>query len=244
MSWPVGRSLSSEHRAKALAGSRKAAIARRSGEDGWGARQSAILKEKWKDPEYRKKRTIAFKEITSKPEFWDAVRRASKSPEKRAKISKALTGLKRPYRPKSLEHRSRIASALKGKPKSLGHRSKLGKYIRTPEALLRQAEGRIRYWRQNPRPITNLELALYRLLEYANFEYQKEVPFGPYIVDTYLPDYGIAFEADGDFWHQYGPRIIHDKRRDEYLKGHLKAVIHLRDSDLSPWVGGKIAAVT
>lgn len=60
--------------------------------------------------------------------------------------------------------------------------------------------------------------------------------FGPYRVDAYLPPpYHIAFEADGEYWHQRVEERDpgHDQRRDAYLlETYGLPVIRLTEGDL------------
>ena len=49
-------------------------------------------------------------------------------------------------------------------------------------------------------------------------EVREEVQFGKYRVDAYIPPpYHLAFEADGDYWHNRPGAKEHDKFRDKQL---------------------------
>lgn len=76
--------------------------------------------------------------------------------------------------------------------------------------------------------VTDLEKALYLLL--GEFSFVRQYRIGTKVVDAWLPDEHIAFEADGSYWHQDSEC---QDRRDAYLmqRGVL-AVIHLRSEDL------------
>ena len=120
----------------------------------------------------------------------------------RQKLSLAITGLKRPYRPKTAIHRERISVAI---ARWLAH------------------------W---PRPCTNLERALHGLLTSAGMRHSLQRRFGRYVVDAYVPNRKLVFEADGSFWHQDKQR---EARRDAYLlaRSEIVAVVHLTEQDLS-----------
>lgn len=77
---------------------------------------------------------------------------------------------------------------------------------------------------------TRIEDALYALLsEFPTVE--REVKFGPYRVDAYLPEYRLAFEADGDYWH----RDRDDATRDAWIIEHtqVEAVVRLEEGLLA-----------
>lgn len=59
---------------------------------------------------------------------------------------------------------------------------------------------------------TSIELILRSLLS-AYPDAQYEVNFGRYRVDAYIPSLHIAFEADGEYWHDAN----RDGKRDAYL---------------------------
>ncbi len=91
------------------------------------------------------------------------------------------------------------------------------------------AEGKYSFWS----PPTSLEFALDLLLQSADLSYQAQKQFGRYVVDAYVPEHNIVFEADGAYWHQDKKK---EHLRDEYLinRGVL-AVIHLTEQDLNSW---------
>lgn len=81
---------------------------------------------------------------------------------------------------------------------------------------------------------TNLEFALDLLLQDAGLEYESQKRFGRYVVDAYVPSRGLAFEADGAYWHSDKAR---EARRDAYLVGRgIIAVVHLNEHDLAAWM--------
>jgi len=48
---------------------------------------------------------------------------------------------------------------------------------------------------------TSLEYALQMLLEDAGLSFEAQRQFGRYIVDAYVADGNLVFEADGQFWY-------------------------------------------
>lgn len=84
-------------------------------------------------------------------------------------------------------------------------------------------------WRVTP---TGLELALRTLLCGAGYGFEEQKRFGRYVVDAFVPELNMVFEADGMFWfhHQDAEQ---EARRDAYLVARgAAAVVHLRDEDL------------
>ncbi len=134
--------------------------------------------------------------------------------ETRAKIGLAQKGHARPC---STEAKALLSKAFTGRRLS-------GK------TKMRIANGIARYLAQWPKPQTLLERTLINLLEGVGFAIDEQVQFGRYIVDAYDPENGLAWEADGSFWHQDKEK---EDMRDEYLLGHgVAAVIHLSEQDL------------
>lgn len=66
------------------------------------------------------------------------------------------------------------------------------------------------------RVLVEVLLAEFPVVEHSLDGVNPKVRFGRYLVDAYLPSpYHLAFEADGEFWHD--KRRARDKRRDEEL---------------------------
>lgn len=70
---------------------------------------------------------------------------------------------------------------------------------------------------------------MYRLLEGAGYCHIPEKRFGKYIVDAYVEEFQLGFEADGAFWHTDEER---EAVRDQYLARRGVIVIHLSEEDL------------
>lgn len=127
----------------------------------------------------------------------------------------------------SAERNSKISNTLKARapitarePKSVAHREKIAL------AMAKRAK-------QWPKPTTYLERALYRLMKEIGFCFVPEKRFGRYIVDVYVPDLELAFEADGSFWHR---DLERQDNRDSYLRERgVIEIIHLDETDLQPW---------
>lgn len=115
------------------------------------------------------------------------------------------------------------ADAMRGRKLTPEHKRKIGEGI-----------SKIIAERGFPWPPTPLEFSLDLLMQDTGFSYEAQVKIGRYIVDAWVPEYQIAFEADGGNWHKDRKR---DTIRDKYLveeKG-VEAVIRLNEKDLAPW---------
>ena len=83
---------------------------------------------------------------------------------------------------------------------------------------------------------TSLEYALQLLLEDADLEFETQIRFGRYAVDAWIPSHRLVFEADGSYWHQRDGEGRRVKRDAFLLSKGAKAVIHLTEHDLDPWL--------
>lgn len=56
-----------------------------------------------------------------------------------------------------------------------------------------------------------------RVVDALGVRWEDEKQFGRYNVDIFLPDYNIAVEVDGDYWHSLKGVPEKDARRDKTL---------------------------
>jgi very-short-patch-repair endonuclease len=139
----------------------------------------------------------------------------------------------------SVETKQKISAVLKGRVLSAEHRANLsvahtGRKLST-ETRARMSVSARRRLENTSMPLVRQcntwpELALAWMFDQGGTFYEKQKRFGRCVVDFWLPDEQLVFEADGDFWHQDKEK---EARRDEYLmeRGVL-AVIHLGTQDL------------
>lgn len=86
-------------------------------------------------------------------------------------------------------------------------------------------------------PCTGIQQKLIAFLRASGLEgLEMEVPFGRYRVDVYCRSRHLAFEADGEAWHEGHPfrdQVSRDLERDEYLlKTYELPVIRLTGSEI------------
>lgn len=178
-----------------------------------------ISKERWSNPEYRKKMEIYNKKSS---ERMKGDKNPMKNREVREKVSKKmkgkLVGDKNPA--KKLKVRRKISRTLKGhivspKVKKKIARSLIGRYAgklnpfygrhHTKEV---KEKSRIRAIRQLisgklRNRITSIELKIEKELGKRNIYYKKQFPLlNRTIADFYLPRYRVAIYCDGSFWHE------------------------------------------
>jgi very-short-patch-repair endonuclease len=60
-----------------------------------------------------------------------------------------------------------------------------------------------------------------------------QYPFGPYTIDFAIPDYRIAIECDGDYWHSLPQSIARDKRKDKFINGKGWLVLRFTETRLT-----------
>jgi very-short-patch-repair endonuclease len=74
-----------------------------------------------------------------------------------------------------------------------------------------------------------LEKTVRQALDSMAIQYIQEHRIGRYSIDFFLPQWNIALEIDGDYWHQDKTR---DNRKDEYLKRHSLVVCRMLQSEI------------
>ena len=168
------------------------------------------------------------------------------SPEARKHISEAHQGIKL-----SLEHREALSRSHRGYRQSPAHRKAIGDgnrgrvvSLKTRNLISLKIKKHL-LTDQNctcaahrvPKSPTKLEQALYRMLHGADFIFSREVKFGKYRVDAYVPSHNLVFEADGEPYHTWNETRNpgYHRRRDAYLNSQGLTVVHLTPKDLYPW---------
>lgn len=163
-------------------------------------------------------------------------RALNRSPEHQEKLRLTRLG-----RVPSDATRARVSKALRGRVLSsgrLGHtNSAKARALVSAAKRKHMAECKGKCARVEcspPRSPTQIEKILARLLsEFPTVLFEHRI--GPYRVDAYLPEYGLAFEADGQYWHRLTERDRpgYYDRRDEYLlMEHGVTIVRLGEEEL------------
>lgn len=114
-------------------------------------------------------------------------------------------------------HKQKNSQAHLGNQYGKGNKGKK----RTPEMNEKRAELTAQMHEEGrfPTAFTKIELALAEFLIDSGYDLIPQVQFGRYPVDLYEPNYHLAFEADGRYFHDrkefFSPGYF--KQRDEYL---------------------------
>jgi len=82
------------------------------------------------------------------------------------------------------------------------------------------------------RSMTGIEVKLREKLEDMNLEYVEQKSVGPWTVDFYLPDYHLAVEADGDYWHDKPGVKAKDKRKNQWFSDKLDNIFRLSGTEI------------
>ncbi len=230
-----GGTISAEHRAR-IAACNKTRIYRR----GWHHTDEA-------------KAAIAASKVGKKlsqehiaKSFWSrrGVKRGPLSAETRAKISAAHMGITHPI---SAEQRIKLSIAGKGRKMSQEHIDKIAAahrgLVRSETAREHMSIAARKSCEAGRRPhllrretrYTKLAHALHAHLSIGGLELTPEVRFGRFTVDLYDPERRVAYEADGEYWHDRAEKDSPGcaERRDLYLfERHGVRVIHFTERDI------------
>lgn len=79
---------------------------------------------------------------------------------------------------------------------------------------------------------SSIEIVVAEALDKLQLNYQSEFRIGKYSCDFVLPDFRIAIECDGTYWHSLNKRKKLDKVKDNYLRTCGWQVIRLKESDI------------
>lgn len=104
----------------------------------------------------------------------------------------------------------------------------------------------VRILNQNPtKTLTRPQVKINDMLSGMGIKYRNEEPFKYYSIDNYLPEYNLAIEVMGDFWHtnpmrydeirylQQSKVLSRDKAKKTYLKRyHNIKVLYLWEKDI------------
>ena len=92
---------------------------------------------------------------------------------------------------------------------------------------------------------TDAEKILWRLLrarQFLGLKFRRQHPLGPYVVDFYCAERGVAVELDGG-QHFTVEGQTHDRRRTEYLAGHGVRVLRFTNRELFAELAGVLQAI-
>ncbi|MFA6161584.1 MAG: endonuclease domain-containing protein [Patescibacteria group bacterium] len=92
---------------------------------------------------------------------------------------------------------------------------------------------------------TDAELLLWQKLrnrQICNFKFFRQFSVGPYILDFYCPEVGLAIELDGS-QHSTEQAVAYDKERSEYLAGKDIKVARFWNNEVLTNIEGVVTKV-
>lgn len=88
--------------------------------------------------------------------------------------------------------------------------------------------------RQLRNDATSAEKLLWLYLKHSQLDgrkFRRQHSYGPYIMDFYWPAERLCIELDGPT-HDNPGALVHDARRDEYLRSHHIQVLRFRNEEV------------
>ncbi len=100
--------------------------------------------------------------------------------------------------------------------------------------LMRAPRSTVHRARHLRREMTLPEVLLWRDLRRRQLDgllFRRQHPFGPYVLDFFCPEHGLAVEVDGAA-HDEASRAERDERRDLWLRSQGVRVLRFRAADV------------
>ena len=100
--------------------------------------------------------------------------------------------------------------------------------------LMRAPRSTVHRARRLRREMTLPEVLLWRALRRGQLDgllFRRQHPFGPYVLDFFCPEHGLAIEVDGAA-HDGASQAAHDERRDIWLSQQGVRVLRFRAADV------------
>jgi very-short-patch-repair endonuclease len=176
----------------------------------WQAKMSRAATELWRDPEHRKMMSNIL------IERW-------KDPEWREFFSSFMVD-----QWQDSEYRETMLAYLQSPERRDQHGELMQKLWQDPDFVNKIALDRVGKIRSGYR--TDIEAITEEALQQHDIDYEFEYRVGRYSVDFYLPQYKIALECDGEYWHRN--REDEDAKRDEYLEERGLTVVRFFGPDI------------
>src|SRR5690606_13193223 len=205
--------------------------------------RSCIIKNKWQDPEYKKKIAATQKQIWS----------SEKTRDKISTISKKLWENSEYKRQQHIIHSNteykRITSENSKKLwEDENFRSNQIKIRSDPDWKIKQSRALKKVW---DRPGHKQKMALvisnflksgkrssieettFEILNLLNFDFQEQKIIGPYIFDFFIQEYDLLIECQGEYWHSFDNVKKKDAAKftyiDKYFPHYKILYLHERD---------------
>jgi len=180
---------------------------------------SSLIKEKWKDPEYKNKLTSIMSSDQYSAKISDSVIEALSDPSKLGMISAEMKARWGNY-----EYRSKMMELYS----SDKYRDKMEQLRSTPEykdmmqKLFTSDEFKYRIAKSRKYlSMTFPHNKVCEILKVLGIKFEIEyVPSGTHPYDIFTPEHNILIEVQGTYWHNQEDRRIKDIRDRDYIKTH------------------------
>jgi very-short-patch-repair endonuclease len=91
---------------------------------------------------------------------------------------------------------------------------------------------------------TSIEIKMADELSARGIEYIEQRNLGDkFLLDFFLPEYGIVIECDGDYWHRLPSSIRRDKAKNAYIKACDLSLYRFWESEINTDVGACVDVV-
>ncbi len=183
--------------------------------------------ERWRDSEWRIKMSEVTKKLWNNPEYRrmmsEKIRERWQDPEWREFFSAFMM-----EKWQDPEYRQTMLGFLQSPERREQHGKMMRDLWQDPEFIDKVNLDYLVKIRTGYR--TDIEAITEQALQELNLNYEFEHRVGRYSIDFFLPDYEIAVECDGEYWHR--DRVEKDAARDKYLIGCGLTVVHLYGPDI------------
>jgi very-short-patch-repair endonuclease len=197
---------------------------------------SEQMRERWQDPEWRAKMSQMASDLWGDPEhrqmMSDLIRERWQDPEWREFFSAFMV-----ERWQDPEYRQTLLNYLRDPERRKQHGELMSELWQDPEFADKVTFDRL--WKVRTGYRTDIEAITEEALQDLGVDYEFEYQVGRYSVDFYLPEYRIAIECDGVYWHR--DREDKDAERDAYLEQRGLIMVHLDGPDIREDIDGLLA---
>ena len=185
-----------------------------------------IMKEKWKDKEYRERMSNAHKHEL--PDEWK--QNISKGMKGKRKSIKTRIKMSKYQSNRTKEHEENFRKSWKEQWEGLTKAQQL-------ERLSNWIEAGHKSFNSFSLKPTSIELKVKEQLDYYNIRYiqQKHINDGRrnYYLDFYLPEFKTVLECNGDYWHNREERKQRDKMLKQYVESTGRKIVFIWEHEIN-----------
>jgi very-short-patch-repair endonuclease len=79
---------------------------------------------------------------------------------------------------------------------------------------------------------TSIEIAIMNELDNREISYKPQYIIAVWIVDIAIPEYRLAIECDGDYWHSSETQKEKDANKDHWLNAHKWTIFRFTETEI------------